>query len=208
MRASPRCRACPVRTFALNIDSGSHAERTRFEALADALGDAGASAGAAGCHGTLCGMLCAAPQAEPRLWLEQVLGRTAGPADAGCVAVLQRELERTVAELCAADFAFDPLLPGDQRPLVERLRALREWCEGFLFGFGALSGSDLDAQPPATREFVADLVELSRLDDRVAAAGEAEEAAYMELVEYVKVGTLGARTEQLARAAGEPRRGH
>lgn len=168
-----------------------------FESLELALARAGALIGAAQAHGMLCGMLCAQAEIDEDAWLEQVLGRIPDPAEGDCPGMLRRLHRATVTELAADDLAFQPLLPADERALPERVSALRAWCEGFLFGFGALARGQMEAQPEATRELVRDLGELTRLADEPPPGGEDDEVAYTELVEYVKVGALTARTERL-----------
>lgn len=176
-----------------------------FESLERALTGAGALIGAAQAHGMLCGMLCAQAEIDEDAWLEQVLGRIPDPEEADCPGMLRRLHRATMAELADHELAFQPLLPPDERVLPERVAALREWCEGFLFGFGALARGEMEAQPEATRELVRDLAELARLADEPAPGGEDDEVAYAELVEYVKVGALTARTERLMTVCGRAR---
>jgi uncharacterized protein YgfB (UPF0149 family) len=84
---------------------------------------------------------------------------------------------------------FVLLLPEDAEPLPVRTAALAEWCQGFLYGLGA--GGIPDASRPAGR-CRGDRARLRR--DHACRGGsgagraEANESAYGELVEFVRVG--------------------
>jgi uncharacterized protein YgfB (UPF0149 family) len=112
-----------------------------------------------------------------------------GLADADSVG---RFVMATLEALAAEDMSFTPLLPDDDAPLVERLSALAEWCQSFLAGFAVgLSRRGIDelgALPEDAQEIVQDLVAIAQLDTELA-EGDVE-AGFMELAEYVKVGTL------------------
>lgn len=58
-----------------------------------------------------------------------------------------------------------------------------EWCQGFLYGVGfqAASGD----WPGESGEVLRDLAEIARLDS--AADGEADEAAFTEINEFVRI---------------------
>lgn len=166
---------------------------TEFGAIERALVDADAVVGAAECHGMLCGMLCGAPGTHDALWLDQVLGEDA--PDGLDVDDLRTLATRTAEALTGPDLGFAPLLPDDERPLARRVAALRDWADGFLFGFGAAAGHAFPDLPEASREFIDDLRSFARLADDPADADEAGENAYTELVEYVRVGVLTVHSE-------------
>ncbi|TVS10919.1 MAG: hypothetical protein EA419_09585 [Wenzhouxiangella sp.] len=101
-------------------------------------------------------------------------------------------LETLRSELDSTDFGFQPLLPSEDRALDERTRCLAHWCSGFLTGFGAGQpsiGSD-DA-----REALRLLEQIARAATDETGDQEAEEAAYVELVEFVRVAVLLLREE-------------
>src|SRR5690606_34261489 len=51
--------------------------------------------------------------------------------------LILRFAAEAAGELGSDDFAFQPLLPGDDVDLERRVRALGHWCEGFNLGFAA-----------------------------------------------------------------------
>ena len=75
-------------------------------------------------------------------------------------------------------------MPGDEDALQGRALALGEWCHGFLQGIG-YTGKE-SGWPDECAEILRDFLEIVRLDPAV--AGEADEMAYTELTEYVRIG--------------------
>ena len=170
-----------------------------FDELERALRRDDALAGAAETHGIICGMLCAQPVPEPAPWIEQVLGRDPGQARSAAIdGMLMKLYEVAEAQLDDNDFGFNLLLPTEEAALRPRLRALRDWCEGFLFGFGSLIGKEIDQLGDARQEFVLDLREFCRLDTDDSLLDESAEGSLTELVEYLRVGALSARQDCLA----------
>ena len=77
-------------------------------------------------------------------------------------------------------------MPEEDYPLEERAAALTGWCQGFLYGVGAVS-STAD-WPGETGEILKDIMEFSRLDTEV--DGEDDENALMEINEYLRAAVL------------------
>lgn len=178
-----------------------------FEAVEQALADGGSAVHAAEAHGCLCGALCARRVYLPAEWLEELLADPDDPqAPAEVSGPLAELYERSGADLAGDDLHFALLLPDDQAALQERVAALSEWCQGFLYGFGAsgtLPRTDLSDE---VQEFLTDLAELTRVDAQ-SEMGETEEEAYAELVEYVRMGVQLIFAELSAARAGQPSSG-
>jgi hypothetical protein len=143
-------------------------------------------ADAAEAHGTLAGCLCGAVGYGFEDWLREILpeGRAAPEASA-----LLRELYTATAEaLLQPDMEFVLLLPEDEEPLPVRTAALAEWCQGFLYGLGAGGIPDASRLQGDAGEIVRDFVEITRAAVDPEQDEEANESAYGELVEFVRVG--------------------
>ena len=163
-------------------------------------------------HGVLCGLLCVKgfvsydewkrllhdEQKSQPAWNdedidEEINGmnddRQAGSAMDDDWGLLQDLYEETLRQLSDDDYGFSLLMPEDEQPLRLRTQALVEWCEGFLFGLGAGEVKDFAQLPDDVNEISHDLAEISRAyhEDE---STEADEVAYTELVEYVRVGVL------------------
>ncbi|MBV8975363.1 MAG: UPF0149 family protein, partial [Sinobacteraceae bacterium] len=63
-----------------------------------------------------------------------------------------------------------------------------QWCQGFLYGLGAGAITDATVLPGDVGEIVRDLTEISRAGVDASQEAESNEAAYTELVEFVRVG--------------------
>jgi len=84
------------------------------------------------------------------------------------------------------DFNFQLLLPDDAVPLLERSRALAEWCGGYVMGLLESGLKEFDKLPKDAAEVAKDLVEISQLDVSVDVSGT--DSDLMQLEEYVRVG--------------------
>lgn len=145
----------------------------------------GAPIDAAECHGALCGAVCA-PSDGVDAWLERTLDGVDNARRGDASAVLRGVADEVRRQLRGRDMAFAPMLPGDDEALPERAAALGEWCEGFLFGIGTAQITNFDRFGDTVQEALRDLVEIARVG--VPADGDEEdEAAYLELVEYLRV---------------------
>ena len=150
------------------------------------------------CHGLLCGLVCRESSSSAGDYLAQLsamqLVVDPGPA---LNEILVETWHNTVAQLADEDMGFALWLPDDEEPLEDRTVALAHWCSGFLAGLG--SGRQLEALSEEAREAIGDLQEIARA--AVTAAPdeqrrlEEEEAAFAEIVEYVRVVTLMMRED-------------
>jgi uncharacterized protein YgfB (UPF0149 family) len=139
-------------------------------------------------HGCLCGALCAENAFPATEWAAEVLPDDAGEAAAAALVGLLSDIrDETLRSLAGEDLDFRPLLPDDDRPLDERVRALAAWCAGYLYGLGR-SGL-LDKLPGDLGEILQDFSEISRATLAAGESGESGEEAerdYTELVEFVR----------------------
>ena len=97
--------------------------------------------------------------------------------------------------LASDEFAFALLLPDDDFPLSEQIEALRQWCQGFLFGIGSTysaTGSTANWSEEI-REAVKDITEFTKLDTET--EDEDAEHDFMEITEYLKAAVIFLRTE-------------
>lgn len=92
------------------------------------------------------------------------------------------------ADLADADLSFQLVLPADEEPLTERLKALTGWVQSFLAGFG-VNSHNLTQASEDVREAIGDMSEIARLSTDVDADNDAERAFY-EVGEYVRVSAI------------------
>ncbi|HTQ37145.1 MAG TPA: UPF0149 family protein [Steroidobacteraceae bacterium] len=161
------------------------ASRT-FDELQRALVRCRALADAAEAHGTLVGSLCASPCSLGD-WLAEILPE--GRAEHSAAESLRAVFESTCGALVDGALSFAPLLPADDAPIDARALALGEWCQGFLYGLGTgVAVPDAAQLPGEAAEVLRDMTEITRVDVDPEDGTESNEAAYAELVEFVRVG--------------------
>lgn len=139
-------------------------------------------------HGTVCGMAVCLGDAVPVADVVELLGVDA-LSDQDSV---EEFVAACVADLQAEDMSFAPLLPGDEAALEARLEALGQWCSGFLAGLAAglarRGTASLDDCPEEVREIVRDMAAIAQVEAQP--PQEDGESDFVELAEFVKVGTL------------------
>ncbi|MDY6942842.1 MAG: UPF0149 family protein [Pseudomonadota bacterium] len=175
---------------------------TDYEALADDLIDARLSMGPAELHGHLCGWIIGrGPMAEQGGWLHDVVLQAlpGGVDESALPAAVGAMWQDALYALAEGPLTFQLLQPGDTESIEQRLSALTEWCEGFLLGLVAGSVNGVSTFSEDSREFVEDLVEISRAH-RGDEDDETAEFAFTELYEFVRVGVLLMFEEVVARA--------
>lgn len=175
-----------------------------FDAIDRALRRSEAPADPAEIHGSLCGLLCVLGSAGKSVWLADTLADTADPEaepdplqiPAGPVALadlataLDALAEATAIALEAGVMGFQPLLPADEDALADRVDGLAQWCQGFnhgLFVAARIADAQAELDSGDTAEIMRDFAELAQAVVDGDTDDPAGEAAYAELVEYVRV---------------------
>jgi hypothetical protein len=163
-----------------------------FEVIETALRRAEAPTDAAEAHGSLCGLVCGLGHGGQAAWLAETL------ADSQANTAVTRQTEAllnalavsTRTALGGSEMSFQPLLPDDIAPLEERVDSLAQWCQGFnhgLFVAGRIGAAEPELSSGNTAEIVRDFGELAQVAVGNEQADAEGEAAYAELVEYVRV---------------------
>lgn len=151
-----------------------------------------ADMGAAEAHGMAVGMLCVELKADVANWLHELITDQNDLFDEDKTLLADLfERSRELLDPETEDFSFDLLLPDEDELLSEQVEALRHWCQGFLFGVGyAHTAAEW---PGDSAEVMRDLIELTKIDSDV--EGEEDEAALMEIHEYVRAAVLIVRDQ-------------
>ncbi|MDX1404731.1 MAG: YecA family protein [Woeseiaceae bacterium] len=157
-----------------------------------ALKRCGSSWNAGQTHGLLCSHLALGGADGVARWVDQVLAGT-DPDDAlrgQCEAMLDALCTVTWQQLAERRSEFVLLLPDDDDPPQVRTEAMAQWCDGFLHGLVSDRHDEkvrerLASEPLA--DIIRDLVEISRASMDDDDDPEGNEAAFAELVEYLRV---------------------
>lgn len=183
----------------------------KFSDAAAALAGANAVVPVAEAHGCLSGALCASRDYSLASWQDELLedvqgestqgdsipgdstlGDSAAPTEAvtDVKKCLQALYDDTTRALRGAEMEFAPFLPDDDLPLARRAEALAQWCQGFLYGFGAAGGNRPHGRatslPPDVEEVLRDLGQIARASAGDQDPTEEDESDYAEIVEYIR----------------------
>jgi uncharacterized protein len=175
-------------------------EPGNFDEVARALAAAGSTVHAAEAHGCFCGGACVRRDYRLAEWLDEIQPDEA-VRDGG---VLESLRESTAAALAGGQMEFQPLLPDDEQPLEVRVEALSAWCHGFLYGFGAAGTAGHARLPEDVGEVLGDLAKFSQAGSVGSESPDVEEAAYAELVEFVRAAVQLVYDELAALRASQP----
>ena len=160
-----------------------------YDEINDALQGQSAQFDAAEFHGQLCGLLCTHDRLQMDDWLRLSLPEhDAMTLSAVTHELFQELLEYSQVSLSGEEFGFQLLLPDDTAGLGARVEALGSWCQGFLLGISHAGVSDIQSLPGELPEIVKDFLNISQAESFELDDEEEDEAAYMELVEYVRIG--------------------
>ena len=154
------------------------------------LREAGITTGAAEAHGIITGVL-SAPDGARVAWQTLILGREAGgnrETSAELSELLAVMYRSAFALLNGVESAFTPLLPGDDYSLAKQIEGLTDWCRGYLLGLHAGGVRDARALSGDAREIVNDITRISEAEMDTALAGDEEERALVEIIEYLRIG--------------------
>ncbi len=155
-------------------------------------------------HGFALGLAVARVREPYKVWCEELYSDL-DPAD-----VLAGECRSALDSLFATVFDRDDdapmqlalLLPQDIQVGAQRLVAVRDWCQGFLFGCG-LGGQDAnDRLSEAGRGFLHDVAEFTRMDTADVENNAENQAALIDIEEYLREGVMLMREERQRQPGG------
>ena len=148
---------------------------------------------AAESHGVLSAILCARGSADMSDWASHILGEQeqGNVVLKEALVLLNNLYQATLVQINDPTCDFQLFLPDDEEDLRERVEALTAWCQGFVYGLAVGGLSDIKDLPEDTMELIKDIIEISKAEsDRESDPTEEDEQAYVEIVEYIRTGTL------------------
>ena len=112
-----------------------------------------------------------------------------------CRSLLDELFERVAADLVETNGGLELLLPPGIAVNQQRLAAVRDWCQGFLYGIG-LAGEALAQQTsPQMSDLLRDIAEITRLQVNDDDNSAENQSALIEIEEYLRVGVMLLRDE-------------
>lgn len=137
-------------------------------------------------QGALCGLLCLDPLANRVTWYK-TLFEDIDPSEEE-ILDLTVLFDQTVQSLNSLDFDLQLDLPDDNAPLSSRISAMSYWCQGLIFGLGASGLTDDTELSTDCKEYIADVINISLINDNDIEESNEDEANFEELVEYLRMG--------------------
>ena len=145
---------------------------------------------AAEAHGFATGLLCVNDAIDVDYWLAE-LPHDDEISNETELQALSRLFDETRRLLQSESFEFDLFLPDEDAPLTDQVVAFKEWCQGFLYGLGTMTGIRIENKE--VREIIKDITEFTKLGIEV--EGNEDENAFMEIREYLRSAVLILRDE-------------
>ena len=134
-------------------------------------------------HGLLTGIVCVTEAPTRDEWLQILSTLDVPKLDDSAIAVLSEEAEDIFHALSEDELDYLPMLPDDEHSLSERVKALADWCEGVVLGFGLASGQ-IRAEE---KELIESLQDVASVEFDESDNDEEGEASYQELYEFVRL---------------------
>ena len=163
-----------------------------YRVLADDLIKTQAPVSASQAHGLMCACICAGKRLHGVPWLSRIMGiaRTSDQNLHDLRACLLDMYAFSSEQLQNMAFDYQLFLPDDDESLRERAYALSSWCRGFMEGFTLLGGAIGEEKSPESSDILFHLSETAKLDYDMLHVSEADEKAYFELSEYIRMAVL------------------
>lgn len=174
---------------------------SNYETCASAIERIGADTGVAEMHGQLVGQVCSQTNLTAEEWMSTAMPELIDAISSGdalakeSAKVLTDLFQGTAASLEDRQLGFQLLLPDDENALEQRIIELGEWCQGFLLGLAVGGIKDFQNLPGELPDLMNDIVEISRAESYELENENEDEAAYMDLNEYVRLGVMMAWEE-------------
>ena len=146
------------------------------------------------CHGNISACLCSDNMAAEALLPEEIKADESSLSSETMKlkTVFLSLIAETLEQLNDAEMSFYPLLSPDSESITDRTLSLSSWCQGFIDGFGDVIAqkniSNDHIEQDIIGEIIEDFSQISKLTSASVMNDDGEELAYMEVVEYVRVG--------------------
>lgn len=157
-----------------------------FAELQEALNDTTLKLHPSQVHGIICGILCGNPH-NIATWEELVTGSKEPGKSHEFLTALYNV---TAKELNDFLLDFQLLVPDDEEELPSRAEALTLWSQGFLTGLKFAHVKLINREPSEATEAINDIIEIAKMNYEYVVASEEDEAAYVELIEYVRMAVI------------------
>lgn len=137
-------------------------------------------------HGLITGIICGNIKTDAA-WEALITGSENSTKAKAILDDLYQETQKQLQDFL---FEFQLILPEDEAELNSRAEALTLWVQGFLTGLKLANITIENRAPGEVTEAINDLIEIANMNYEEVVPSEEDEAAYMELVEYVRMAII------------------
>jgi hypothetical protein len=175
-----------------------------FDEFADQLLEEGADQSPSHLHGAICGVLAGGGEQDAEYCLAAIAQALAmdihGELAANCV-----RLSRATAQaLMDEEFDFHLFVPDDETEIELRVRALADWCAGFLAGYAlAVAQPQTGAVDHESAEILKDMADIAEATVDAELDPEETENHFFELIEYLRFACLNLFADRLLEPKSE-----
>jgi len=162
-----------------------------FEIVNDALQKIDSLSEVSEAHGSLCGLICISGKSDIKPWLNLLFeDQESRNLNVGASEEILSDLYNdTFEKLSNGQYNLEILIHSDDDPLEIRVDDLCLWCQGFLYGLSLAGLTDISKLPEETSEFLQDMTDISKAGYAPEDNDEENEAAFAEILEYIRAGT-------------------
>jgi uncharacterized protein YgfB (UPF0149 family) len=169
-----------------------------FDEFADQLLEQGEDQSPSHLHGAICGVLAGGGEQDPEYCLAAIAQALAmdihGELAANCVRLARASAQGLMDE----EFDFHLFIPDDETEVELRVRALADWCSGFLAGYAlAIAQPQTGALDDDSAEVLKDMAAIAEATDDAELDPEETESHLFELTEYLRFACLNLFADRL-----------
>lgn len=144
-------------------------------------------------QGMCLGIICTGRSKDMAYWQMQIektiLGDQLNELPHDCHQLIEKLLKISFQDLTHPMLQLNLLLPDDDMPIDVRLKAVSDWCKGFIYGLGLGSPEPAIWNQPNVKEALEDIAQIQKIDTQPEDNHDSEKD-YVELVEYLKIATI------------------
>lgn len=173
----------------LTVSSISHPD---YQNCFDSMRRAGLPFNPSEAHGMAVGILGSHLRDAARHWKASVYADL-DPNDAlvsECRVQLDELFDLAGRQLADDQFGLALFLPGDSQSELDAATALRDWAQGFLYGFGLAGEEVMVRLSPEGKEALQDFYEIAQMEVNEESLDEQELNAVAEIEEYMRVAAM------------------
>jgi hypothetical protein len=141
-------------------------------------------------HGLLCGYIMTHGLKGHDMWLHRMFENNSNEKGDKYKYIFDDLFIKTWRQLEGRQSEFELFLPGDDRGLLTRAKAIGSWCDSYLHGLISSVTTEklkkaINREP--TSILIKDLLEMTKATIREEDDDETNERSYAELVEYTRI---------------------